>query len=186
MLPCHPWSNQIVKKRGGYLGWIVRGALGLCILVLAFAALGSRQQVEPAVPTATPTVMPIQVVAAVEPPATPAPTATSEPFVERIISRISRATPAPYPTSTPLPVGLAVVNVVDFAYMPSVIRIHAGETILWSNGGRELHDVTGVDDWHSGPIEPASQFRQTFGAPGTFEYRCSVHPDMSGTIIVSP
>jgi plastocyanin len=125
---------------------------------------------------------------AVEPEATPRPTpqptATSAPVVERIISRIARETPAPYPTSTPVPDGLSFVNVVDFGYMPSVTRIRVGQTVVWQNGGRELHDVTGDDDWHSGPIEGSSAYRHTFGFEGTFTYRCSVHPDMRGTIIV--
>ena len=112
------------------------------------------------------------------------PTVTSAPFVERIISRISRETPAPYPTATPPPAGFAFVNVVDFGYMPSVTRIHVGETVVWQNGGRELHDVTGEDDWHSGPIERMAEYRHTFGFEGSFAYRCSVHPDMRGTIIV--
>jgi plastocyanin len=114
------------------------------------------------------------------------PTATSAPFIERITSRIARDTPAPYPTSTPTPDGLAFVNVVDFGYMPSVTRIHVGQTVVWQNGGRELHDVTGDDDWHSGPIEAPTAYRHTFGFEGTFTYRCSVHPDMRGTIVVSP
>ena len=118
--------------------------------------------------------------------ATPRPTATSEPVVERIISRIARETQAPYPTSTPVPAGFAFVSAVDFAYMPSVTRIHVGETVVWSNGGRELHDVTGDDDWHSGPIEAPVQYRHTFGFEGTFTYRCSVHLDMHGVIIVLP
>ena len=75
-----------------------------------------------------------------------------------------------------------IVNVVDFGYMPSVVRIHVGQTVVWQNGGRELHDVTGDDDWHSGPIEGASAYRHTFGFEGIFTYRCSVHPDMRGTI----
>ena len=85
-----------------------------------------------------------------------------------------------------MPAGFAFVSAVDFAYMPSVTRIHVGETVVWSNGGRELHDVTGDDDWHSGPIEAPVEYRHTFGFEGTFTYRCSVHPDMHGTIIVLP
>ena len=77
-----------------------------------------------------------------------------------------------------------IVEVFDFGYMPSVIRIKAGQTVVWQNGGRELHDVTG-DDWHSGPIEPSTEFRYTFGLEGAFNYRCSVHPDMRGTVIVT-
>jgi plastocyanin len=154
--------------------------VALGALALVFAALGSRSAAEAPPPTSTAMVVQIQQVA------TPRPTATSEPVVERIISRIARETQAPYPTSTAVPAGLAFVNIVDFGYMPSVTRIHVGETVVWSNGGRENHDVTGDDDWHSGPIEAPVEFRHTFGFEGTFNYRCSVHLDMHGTIIVLP
>src|SRR5579859_4835976 len=161
--------------------WLIRGALALGALVLVFAALGSRSAAEG--PPPTPTAMVVQVAAAPEPPApaTPRPTATSEPVVEHIVSRIARETQLPYPTSTPVPAGLAFVDIVDFGYLPSVTRIHVGETVVWSNGGRENHDVTGEDDWYSGPIEPPMEYHHTFGFAGTFNYRCSVHLDMHGT-----
>jgi len=167
--------------------WVIRGVLGVALLFVLGLVLGSRAWESPPSLAAAVTVEPEATsstpVPTLEP--TPRPTATSAPFIERIISRTSRETQVPYPTSTPLPAGLGVVNVVDFGYMPSVIRIHAGETVLWQNGGRELHDVTGEDDWHSGPIEPSTEFRYTFGIEGTYNYRCSVHPDMRGTVIVT-
>ncbi|HEV7663363.1 MAG TPA: hypothetical protein VGQ62_07495 [Chloroflexota bacterium] len=159
------------------VAWLIRGLLALVVVGLGLLALGGRPPDEPAAATAsiTPTL---------DAP-TSRPRATPEKFVERIISRIARETPAPYPTSTPLPVGIAIVNVVDFGYMPSVTRIHVGQTVVWQNGGRELHDVTGEDDWHSGPIEGNNEYRHTFGFEGSFGYRCTVHPDMRGTVIVT-
>jgi plastocyanin len=173
-------------KSHGRITWLVRGALGLGALLLVGAALGSRPATDATPPTATELVIEVAAAPPTLQPATPRPTATSEPVVERIISRIARETQAPYPTSTAVPAGLAFVNVVDFGYMPSVTRIHVGETVVWSNGGREAHDVTGDDDWHSGPIEAPVEYRHTFGFEGSFNYRCSVHLDMRGTIIVLP
>jgi plastocyanin len=147
--------------------WLVRAVLAMGVLILVFAALGSRPTAEPATPAAQAS-------------------ATGEPYVERVVSRIARETPLPYPTATPLPDGQTVVSIVDFAYMPSQVRIHVGQTVVWRNDGRESHDVTGTDDWHSGPIEAPVTYRHTFGFAGTFTYRCSVHLDMQGTIVVVP
>jgi plastocyanin len=166
--------------------WLIRALLALGVVVLGALALGNVQPERaapasaigadlPAVQTEEPTVQP-----------TPRPTATREKFVERIISRVARETPAPYPTSTPLPAGVTRISMVDFGYMPSVARIHVGQTVIWRNDGRELHDVTGEDDWHSGPIEGTNEYRHTFGFEGSFNFRCSVHPDMRGTVIVQP
>jgi plastocyanin len=166
--------------------WLIRLLLGTCALLVLAAALGNRAPGEPAGPSVEAVVAATPPVESATPRATPRPTATPEQFVERIISRVSREPQAPYPTSTPLPTGVALVSIVDFGYMPSVSRIHVGQTVIWQNGGRELHDVTGDDDWYSGPIEGPTEYRHTFGFEGTFTYRCSVHPDMHGTILVIP
>ena len=156
------------------LPWLIRGVLAVGVLVVALAALGSRSPAQPAAapPAATPGLAPAP------------PTPTVEPFVQRVVSRVARETPGPFPTSTPLPDGAALVSMVDFGYMPGIIRIRAGQTVVWRNDGREVHDATG-DDWHSGPLEPTIEYRQIFGTPGTIPYRCTIHPDMVGTIIVS-
>jgi plastocyanin len=173
-----------VKASGAHVTWLIRAALGLGMALLTVAALGSRQATDAPQPTATPVVTVAQA-APTTVTVVAAPTLTTEPFVERIISRISRDTPAPYPTQTPAPADTAFVNIVDFGYLPGVTRIRAGQTVVWTNGGREEHDVTGDDDWHSGPIEPPMDFRYTFGFAGTFNYSCTVHRDMHGTVIVS-
>jgi plastocyanin len=154
------------------ISWLIRGVLACGASVLVVAALGNRPAAEaPRSPTLS----------------TPPPTATSEPYLERIVSRVARETPAPFPTATAVPAGSTVaVSIVDFGYMPSQVRIHVGQTVVWRNDGRESHDVTGTDDWHSGPIEAPVEYRHTFGFAGTFTYRCSVHLDMQGTIIVVP
>jgi plastocyanin len=154
------------------VAWLIRFIFGLAVVAVVLLAIGSRQPVTQAPP---PTV-------AALPPAT-GPTPTREPFVERVISRVARETQAPYPTSTPLPDGAVLVSIVDFGYQPGVVRIHAGQTVAWRNDGREEHDVTGAD-WHSGPLEPAVEYRQTFGLAGTFAFRCSIHPDMVGSLII--
>jgi plastocyanin len=163
------------------LAWLIRGILALAVLALVLSALGNRAPSPEQLPTPVVAEAPAPTVTPVPRPPTP----TIEPFVERITSRISRATPAPFPTSTPLPNGVTRVSAVDFGYMPSVIRTHVGQVVLWRNDGREEHDITG-DDWHSGALQPTFEYRQTFGYVGTFNYRCSIHPDMNGTIIVVP
>jgi plastocyanin len=176
--------------------WILRSLLVIGIVVVLVAALGGRPAANEAVVQATPSAQPTPSaetvplardpigVPTVDP--TALPTASREVFVERIVSRLSRETQVPYPTSTPGPENQGFVSVVDFAYMPSVLRIKVGQTVVWRNDGVELHDITGQDDWHSGAMEPYVEYRRAFGFVGTFRYQCSVHLDMRGTIIVDP
>jgi plastocyanin len=168
--------------------WVIRALLVLAIVILGAAALAANR------PAASPPPAAAAATPVPPPPATPAPIATLVPtprssptvgFVDRIISRISRETQVPYPTSTPRPANEGFVSVVDFSYLPSVLRIRVGQTVVWRNDGNDLHDVTGSDGWYSGAMEPFVEYRHVFGFEGIFLYQCSVHRDMHGTIIVT-
>jgi hypothetical protein len=157
------------------LAWAFRGAIALGLVGLGFLALSA--------PHAEPPPTPVAVVAPT-PPTTPPLTATPQPTQtpQPITSVILRQTLAPFPTATPLPGNQ--VSVVDFSYLPGLVRITAGQTVFWRNDGTEQHDVTGAD-WHSGPLDPGYTYRLTFGLAGTYPYRCSIHLDMTGSVIVS-
>lgn len=162
---------------------LIRLVLAIGVVVLAFLAISNRTPAaEPPPATAAPVVA---AAAPAVPTPMPLPTATTIPFVEHIISRVARNTQEPYPTSTPLPQNIGVVSIVDFGYLPDVVRIQVGQSVSWTNDGQDLHDVTAdTDGWYSGAIEPTTSFAHTFGYAGTFNYRCSIHLDMTGTVIV--
>jgi plastocyanin len=97
------------------------------------------------------------------------------------------ATPPPQPIPTPaaaLPPG--GVRIVDFAFLPSQLRVPLGSTITWVNSGVAPHTVTGRGgEFDSGLMAPRATFRRTFSSPGTFAYLCAIHPDMTGTVLVA-
>src|SRR5207245_6801132 len=135
--PPRPWPQRCYSPCAfAMVTWLIRGVLAVGVLVIGVLALGSRSPAEPVARTET--ALPPPTTAAA-PPQQPAP--TSEPFVQRVVSRVARETQAPFPTSTPLPDGAALVSIVDFGYMPGTIRVHAGQTVVWRNDGREEHDV---------------------------------------------
>jgi len=180
-MPVPPSSSH---HSGVPVAWVFRFAIVLAVVavgLLAALAPQARESVSEVVappPTlVAPTVAPT-VPAALAPP--PRPTQTPQP----ITSIIVRETAAPFPTSTPLPANQPAVSIVDFSYFPGTLRIKAGQSVVWRNDGNEEHDVTG-EDWHSGLLDPTYTYRLTFGVPGTYAYRCSIHLDMTGTVIVS-
>jgi plastocyanin len=79
----------------------------------------------------------------------------------------------------------AKVSIVNFAFTPAEITIAPGESVTWSNDdgaphGLEYHDgVPGTD-----PLLPGASFSRRFDRPGTYDYNCSVHPYMTGRVIV--
>lgn len=155
--------------RGLSLAWALRGAVALALVALALLAL-QRPDSTTSLAVVAPTLPPTT--------ATPQPTQTPQP----ITSIILRQTLAPFSTATPLPGNQ--VSVVDFSYMPGIVRINAGQSVFWRNDGTEQHDVTGAD-WHSGPLDPGYTYRLTFGLAGTYPYRCTIHLDMTGSVLVS-
>jgi plastocyanin len=58
--------------------------------------------------------------------------------------------------------------------------------VKWVNNGQHNHTVTATDgSWDSGNIAPGQTFTRTFTAPGTFSYKCSLHPQkMEGKVTV--
>lgn len=79
------------------------------------------------------------------------------------------------------------VTIVDFAFSPSTMTITAGETVTWTNTGKQPHTVTsdaGLFD--SGPLQSGQSFSHTFPSAGSFAYHCAIHPFMTATIIVQP
>ena len=98
------------------------------------------------------------------------------------------------PTATPVAspqidvgeVGEATVGIAELFYRPHTITILAGGSVTWVNNDTVPHTATGRDAeiLQSGTIEPGNDFTQTFNTPGTYEYYCEFHPDMTGTIVV--
>jgi len=80
----------------------------------------------------------------------------------------------------------ASVSIVDFAFSPSYVEIPAGGTVSWYNAGGAPHTVTSNSGaFDSGTISPGGGYGVTLTVPGTYSYYCSIHPGMSGTIVVT-
>jgi plastocyanin len=80
----------------------------------------------------------------------------------------------------------AAVSIVDFAFQPASLEVAAGTTVTWTNTGQAKHTATADDGtFDSKNLKPGESFSFTFNTPGTFAYHCDVHPEMTGTIVVT-
>ena len=83
--------------------------------------------------------------------------------------------------------GAVAVEIKDFAFNPAEIRITAGTVVTWTNSDVVAHTATATDPrgaFDSGNLNPGQSFSFTFDTAGTYEYFCSYHPFMKGTIVV--
>lgn len=84
-----------------------------------------------------------------------------------------------------------MVDITDFAFDDSVIRIKAGTTVTWTNRDVAPHTVTegtpGSDPaFDSGMLEQGESWSMTFTEPGEYDYYCLPHPFMTARVIVQP
>jgi plastocyanin len=78
------------------------------------------------------------------------------------------------------------IEIKDFAFNPQTLTVKSGETVTWINRDEEPHTVVSVGKKfkRSTALDTDQEFAITAGAPGTYTYFCSVHPKMTGTIVV--
>ena len=86
------------------------------------------------------------------------------------------------------PVATDVVKISDFAFSPANITVKKGDTVTWTNEDNVAHTVTESDD-RDGPksddLQKGDTYTFTFNDVGTFKYKCSLHPSMTGTVTVT-
>ena len=74
----------------------------------------------------------------------------------------------------------------DIKFNPATVTVKAGDKVTWTNNDTVGHDVTG-DDFDSGDpggLQNGDTFAHTFDKAGTFDYVCTVHPGMEGSVTV--
>jgi len=99
-------------------------------------------------------------------------------------SYTSTTTPPTTPTNPPVTNGSAVTMSMT-AFAPGSISVPAGTTVTWTNNDNMVHTVTSnTGDFDSGNVQPGGTFSHTFTATGTFNYKCLIHANMTGVVIV--
>jgi plastocyanin len=78
------------------------------------------------------------------------------------------------------------VLIKGFAFDPATITVTKGTTITWMNMDTVAHTVVATgNDFSSGNLNNGQSYSHTFNEAGTFEYKCGIHPNMSGKVIVT-
>ncbi|MEX2010721.1 MAG: plastocyanin/azurin family copper-binding protein [Chloroflexota bacterium] len=85
-----------------------------------------------------------------------------------------------------VPAGAAdrTVRIVSSDYAPDPVRITVGDRVTWLNGDSLPHDASG-NGWSTPLLMNGERASVRFTARGTYRYTCTIHPAMSGRVIVS-
>jgi plastocyanin len=79
----------------------------------------------------------------------------------------------------------AEIKIDNFSFTPTTIRVQAGTHVRWTNRDDVPHTVVSDDkSFKSRPLDTDEAFDYTFSKPGTYRYFCSLHPNMTATVVV--
>jgi plastocyanin len=84
------------------------------------------------------------------------------------------------------PAADAKVQIDQYAFLPQRVTVKAGTTVTWTNDDDDdSHTVASSSKlFKSKALDTGDKFSFTFTTPGTYAYICSVHPYMTGAVVV--
>lgn len=78
------------------------------------------------------------------------------------------------------------VTIEGFAYHSADLSIPIGTTVTWTNKDGAPHTSTSDDGlWDSGALSQGDSYSHTFDQAGIFNYHCTIHTSIKGTITVT-
>ncbi len=107
-------------------------------------------------------------------------TALSALAVLLLLAGIPRASANDQPSSA-----TTDVKIDNFSFGPQTVTIPVGTTVTWTNHDDIPHTVVSTDGVFKSKVQDSDEkFSYTFTKAGIYPYYCSVHPKMTGTVVV--
>ena len=77
------------------------------------------------------------------------------------------------------------VKIDNFVFGPETITVPVGATVTWTNKDDIPHTTVSTDGvFKSKVMDTEDKFSYTFDKPGTYSYYCTIHPKMTGKVVV--
>ena len=93
-------------------------------------------------------------------------------------------------TDVPLEADMATapahdVVVDNFSFAPEAAAVPIGATVTWTNRDDVPHNIVSIDQQFKSPVlDTDERFSHRFDQPGAYRYFCSLHPRMTGRVVV--
>lgn len=99
-------------------------------------------------------------------------------------NQTSAPRPAPAPAQpAETQSNLNAINIENFSFSPNTLTVKKGMAVTWTNNDSAPHTIKSAA-FNSEVLNKGQSFSFTFNEAGTFNYYCSLHPAMTGEIIV--
>ena len=82
------------------------------------------------------------------------------------------------------------IAIENFQFLPATLTVAPGTAVTWIDHDEEPHNIVSVGApgqprlFRSQAMTEGEKYTFVFSQPGTYNYICSVHPHMQGTIVV--
>jgi amicyanin len=86
--------------------------------------------------------------------------------------------------ATPALAADVAVKIGNFTFGPQELKVKAGTMVTWTNEDDIPHTVVSPNNFRSKVLDTDDTYAFTFTTPGTYKYFCSLHPHMTGTVVV--
>ena len=87
--------------------------------------------------------------------------------------------------SAPLKAEAPSVKIDNFSFGPGTLTVPLGTTVTWTNRDDIPHTVVSTEGaFKSKVLDTDEKYSFTFGKAGSYPYFCSIHPKMTGKIVV--
>jgi len=99
----------------------------------------------------------------------------------------SDSSPAPTPTGqvTTVTIPQGASTLTTTAFSPNPVNVAVGTTVHWANSDSTIHNATADNGaFNSGTLNAGGSFDFKFNSAGTFTYKCTIHPNMVGSVVV--
>ena len=88
-------------------------------------------------------------------------------------------------TASNQPAATAAVKIDNFVFGPQTLTIPVGTTVTWTNSDDIPHTSVSTEGvFKSKVLDTDEKFSYTFTKAGTYPYYCTIHPKMTGTVVV--
>jgi plastocyanin len=97
-----------------------------------------------------------------------------------LVAGSSRVTASDQPSAANV-----AVKIDNFVFGPQAITVPVGTTVTWTNSDDIPHTAVSTDGvFKSKVMDTDEKFSYTFTKAGTYSYYCSIHPKMTGQVVV--
>jgi plastocyanin len=78
----------------------------------------------------------------------------------------------------------STIRIVDACFTPTILHVAPGDTVTWINDDTFAHNITANGWGHFDDLASHDRFAATFDRNGLYPFACTLHPGMSGVIVV--